>query len=369
NLKFKFDLASADARILVRILPALAQARIQNPLAGQVEFSADEAHVSAKGFSMGKLNGQISGGEINTAYLISSLKDIEGKFSIIGRDLNVPEISCALGSGRINLSASINDYLGAQGYKANLKVADLNIKEVLNQTRQDVILEGIVSFEAALEGQGLSSLSEIQPKSGTASLRLKQGKLVNINVLRIVLDKMSMLPDLVARLEANLPQRYRASLAQNDTELKAVNFDMNVSQGVFNINSGEIDTDVFSVNGNGTLDLHLNTQMQAKISIPKDLSDSMAQAVQELKYLFDREGRITIPLTIEGKIPDKLAYLPDLEYLGRQFLENQGRSEINKLLNKALHRKGDDAGGADSSSDNSGTTEIINNVLDKIFKK
>ena len=374
NLQAKIDLALMDVRLIEGAVPAAGSGRLKNPLAGQIEFSSNEVRVGAKGFSIGKLNGKVSGAAVNTAYLIQPIKNIEGKFEVVGPDLTISEASCMLGSGRMNGNASIKDYLGLQDYKINLKAADLNVKEVVNQAGQEVSLDGFVSFEAALEGQGLSDPSNFKPTDGTVDLRLSQGRLENINVLRIVLDKMSMLPDLTAKLEANLPEKYRAKLLENDTELQAVNLDMVASGGVFQINTAEIQTDIFSVSGTGTLDLQMNTEMQAKISIPKDLSDCMAKAAQELSLLADRDGCIVIPLVIEGKIPNKLLFMPDLEYLGRQLFAAEGRAQLNKVLDKVLKKGGSQSPGTESQSGSGSSQvdaakEILGNVLGNIFNK
>lgn len=374
NFQTKINLAPMDGRLIEGALPSLSSAKLKNPLAGQIEFSCDEARVGAKGFSIGKLAGKASGGEVNTAYLLQPLKNIEGTFEVVGSDLTVPEASCVLGSGRITGNAVIKDYLGAQDYKITVNVADLNIKEVVDQSSQEVSLDGLVSFNAALEGQGLSSLSEFKPAGGTADLNLTKGRLENINVLRIVLDKMSMIPDLVEKLEANLPEEYKAKLAQDYTELKVVKLDMIAQQGVFNINPADIETDVFVVTGNGTVDLSMNTEMQTKIFIAKELSGSMIKAVQELSLLADKDGRIVIPLMIEGKIPSNLTFMPDLEYLGRQLFAAEGREQLNKVLDKVFKKgesqpSGTEGGSGSGSNEADAAKEIIGNVLDSIFKK
>lgn len=374
NLQSKINLASMDVRFIEGVLPSLSSARLKNPLAGQIEFSCDEARVGAKGFSVGKLTGKAVGGEVNTAFLLQPLKNIEGKLEIIGQDLMVPEASCILGSGRISGNATIKDYLGVQDYKIAAKAMDLNVKEVVDQSNQEVSLDGLVSFDAVLEGQGLASLSEVKPTGGNCVLNLTQGRLENINVLRVVLDKMSMIPDLVGKLEENLPEEYKAKLAQDYTELKVVKMDMTAQQGVFNIDPADIETDVFVVKGNGTIDLSMNTEMQTKIFIAKELSDSMIKAVQELSLLADKDGRIVIPLMIEGKIPSNLTFMPDLEYLGRQLFAAEGREQLNKVLDKVF-KKGEsqpsgtegEAGSGNPEAD--AAKEIIGNVLDSIFKK
>lgn len=367
----KIDAASMDVGAIEKMVPAFSQGKLKNPLAGQLEFNATDVRVDAKGVAIGKADGKIVGGEINTAYLLKPISAVEGKFNIAGPDLNITQGTCLIGSGRVDAVVSVKDYMGAQDYAINLKTKDINVREVIRQPSEGVALDGLVSFETALTGEGFANLSSLAPVAGTANLVLAQGKLENINVLRLVLEKMSMLPKLMEKLDASLPEKYKEKINQNFTELKVVKLDMNARDGVFNIDPVDIKTDVFSVKGTGTLDLHMNTQMETKISIPEDLSKSMADAVPELGLLINKDKQIMIPLVIEGKIPDKLSFMPDMQYLTRQLFEAEGRQQLDKVLDKVF-KKGEGQAPDGTSTGNpeaEAAKEILGNVLDSIFKK
>lgn len=368
NMQLRCDFSSMDTRLLTHLVPALAQAKLQNPLSGQLEVGAKEVKVNAQGLSAKELQGQVSSGEIKTGYLKTPVKNIESKFDMNNDMLNINAASCFIGNGRVDFNGTIANYLTSQDYALALKASDLNMGEILNQANQDVVLEGLASLDANVNGKGLSDLLAFEPQGGKVILRFKDGKLKNINILKIVLDKISMIPDLVSNLEQSLPEEYKKKLEQNDTEITSVNFDMNVDQGSLNIDPAEVQADVFILKGKGNMDFRLNTQMAMRILIPQDLSKSMIAAAKELKFLSNNEGQIVIPLTIQGKIPDQLTYLPDLEYLGRQLFETQGREALGNLLDKALKRKGGSNG--TGTEDQTGTSgkEIINSVLDSIFK-
>ena len=375
NVRSTFDLKSVDVRRLASVLPALAQAKLQNPLGGMINLVIDDAVVNAQGLLIKKMHGQISNGVVKTGYLAAPAKNIEGRIVIDNGTLAIEPASCVLGGGRVELSAKVANYLTSQEYVLGIKTGDLNVAEILPQAGQDVVLEGLASLEANVQGKGLADLASSAPRSGKALLRFKDGWLRNINILRLVLDKMSMLPDLVEKLEQSLPENYKKKLQQNDTEIKSVNFDMNVVDGQLAIDPAQVQTDVFALQGKGTMDLRMNAQMEMQIVIPQDLSKSMAASVQELKFLEDKDGQIVIPLWIQGKVPDKLTYLPDLEYLGRQLFESKGREQLGNLLDKVLKTK--DGSGEAGTEGQSGSSEgnsspgqvIVNSVLDAIFKK
>jgi hypothetical protein len=79
-----------------------------------------------------------------------------------------------------------------------------------------------------------------------------------------------------------------------------------------------------------------------------------------------------IPLTIQGKIPNKLLFLPDLEYLGRQLFAAEGRAQLNKVLDKVFKKgesqvPGGEPGSGDANVD--AAKELLGNVLGNIFNK
>ena len=374
NLHADIDLSTMDVKAVSGILPSMSQAKLQNPLKGSFACDADEITLSAQGAAIKKLDGQLTAGELKTSYLTVPLANIEGKMQIVGSDLTIDSVLGKLGQGEVHFKGTIKDYLATQDYHFIVSADNISVAEVVHQGNQDISLEGLVSAQSIIQGKILEKLAALDFDSGNVTFRFKDGKLRNINVLRVVLDKMSMLPDLTAKLLQTLPENYKAQLEQNDTTISAVDLDMDIQSGQMNIRSAKAQTDVFTLTGKGSMDFHLNTQMEARIAIPQDLSKSMMGAVEELKFLANNDGQIVIPLTIEGKIPDRLKYLPDLDYLGRQLFETQGRQELGRLLDKVLKQdNGPGARGtegqADSSAKASQGEAIVNSVLDAIFKK
>lgn len=366
DLQTEVDMSTIDVKLLAAIIPAMAQAKLQDPLGGKLTCSADEIQMSAQGVLIKKLQGDLSGGELKTSYLKIPVKNIEAKVEIAGENLTIPSASCALGQGRMDFNGTINQYLSTQEYKFNITMDGVSLGQVVNQGGQDVAFEGMASGKSVVQGKGFEALAALNPDSGQATLHIQDGKLVNINILKIVLDKMSMLPNLTEELQQSLPEKYRATLEKNDTQISAVDFDMNIQAGQVNVRSAKVQADIFSLLGQGTMDLKLHMNLATRIAIPQDLSASMVASVKELKFLTDESGEIVIPVDVQGRAPDRLSYMPDLAYLGQRIIETKGKEELGRLLDKVLDRGS--AGEGDPSSSPSGE-EIIGNVLDAIFKK
>ncbi|MCR4336610.1 MAG: hypothetical protein NUV91_02230, partial [Candidatus Omnitrophica bacterium] len=196
--------------------------------------------------------------------------------------------------------------------------------------------------------------------------------------LQFIFKKISMIPDLVERLKANLPKEYQEILTRDHTVFKKIEAHAVIQEGTATFDVIDIVADVFRLHGQGTVDWQQNADLTFTIEVPKDLSRSMIQAVEELGFFADAEGKISIPLErYEGPIASFRPF-PDLEKLGRQFIQTKGKEEIQKLLDKVLHREGTSSeqvpaspspGQPSDGSQQSPEGQIIEGILDTIWKK
>ena len=266
-------------------------------------------------------------------------------------------------------------YQNNQQYDISLNVSDIDLGKAINQDFQDIKLLGLLSISAEIEGKGFLSLLSFQPQMGRQSLTLKEGKLENINVLEVVLSKLNFVPDLVEKLEQNLPEKYKEKLKQKDTPLTDVTLSSYVENNKIYLDSMNVSTDAFRLEGKGTLDFDLNADIHANIVISQDLSKSMVDSTEEFSFLMDENKEIAIPVMITGKVPDKLIYLPDIGHLGTKVLKGKGKEELRKVLGKVLkigngfdEPSDSDQGEPRSQQKPSAEEQVIGNVLDMIFK-
>ncbi len=375
DLSAKINLSSMDLNKIYQAIPDVKKMGIKNNLQGFLGCDVDVMEVGLRSVKIAHLKGRLVNGLISVDRLLEPLKDIMLSFYIKDEDFVIDDMSsCSVGSGKISIQGKISDYQTSQRYNLSLKIKDINLKQVFDQSDQDIALLGILSNSVQIQGQGLQSLLSFQPREGKQKLTIKEGKLTNINVLKIILDKVSMIPNLVENLEENLSKKYKEKLKQDDTLLNDVKVDVHIENQRIYIDNVKVVADVFGLSGDGVLDFDLNCQIQAHAFIPEDLSKNMIEAAGELSFLEDDNNRIMIPINIRGQIPDHLIYFPDLEYLGKRVIRRRGKQELQKLLNKVLNR--DDESESESNSKQEGFNQqqepsveekIITNVLDAIF--
>jgi len=212
-------------------------------------------------------------------------------------------------------------------------------------------------------------------------LNVTEGKLTNINVLKVVLDKMSMIPDLVDKVEKNLPEKYKKKLQDKDTPIERVEIDATVKNGSLVVTDAQVTSDTFLLTGKGTIGFDQTVALDTSLAIPEDLSTSMVTSADNLKFLLDRKGQIMIPVKVSGKVSSP-RFFPDLEYLGKRIIATRGREELNKFLDKVLDKDAEggqaapaqDAQGQPAQQpaqpqqeEESSEKELIDNILDSIF--
>ncbi|MDD3375372.1 MAG: AsmA-like C-terminal region-containing protein [Candidatus Omnitrophica bacterium] len=375
DTKFKLNLESLSLEKIAAMLPAIKQIELKKNLAGEVFCSIDLMEISPEKMTIVYLKGGIENGKIESGRLKEPLHSIVANVEIKEDNVSIDQISAKLGDGNILAKGSVLGYQKDQQYDISLDASNVDLGKTVYQGDQDIKLLGLLSTSAEIKGTGFSSLLAFQPKMGRQNLTLKEGKLENINVLKVVLSQLNFAPDLVQKLEQNLPEKYKEKLKQKDTPLTNVIFASYIEDNKIYLDSVSVATDIFSLEGKGTLDFDLNADIQARIIIPQDLSQSMVDSIEEFSYLIDENKEIVIPVMIKGKAPDKLSYFPDLEYIGKRLLKNKGRQELQKVLGKVLKTGGgsDESSGSgegegESNQNPSPEEQIIGNVLDMIFK-
>ncbi len=196
-------------------------------------------------------------------------------------------------------------------------------------------LRGHVS--ATLEGQ-LPTLrpEEIaQALTGTTRLRMDQPVIENLNVLRVVFEKLSMLPTLVERLQARLPDEYRAKLAANHTILAPLDLSAQVERGRLRFEEATLRTDEFALIGSGTAGFDGTVDIRALLRLDRPLSEAIARSVEELRALHNPAGEMEIPVTIQGRT-SQLSVLPDLHYVAARVITAKVTDLITDALRKQL---------------------------------
>lgn len=348
-------------------------------VAGNLKVTIVQADIGKAGLTSLDADMVFSHGCVKLAQPAVAIENISKKIKITQSEIDVEGVTMNIGQGTVNARGIIRDYLSLPKYSFTADIKDLDIGPLVSQKAQAVKVEGAFSETVQIEGEGFDYPALLAKVRGKTQGELKDGRLKDMNVLKTVLDKISVVPDLAQKLEENLPAQYREKLTQKDTEFKKMLFDGTIADSLFHINSATVDADIFLVKLSGDVGFDQSCDVKGTFFITGDLAQSMVSAVKELEYLMNQEGQIAIPVIASGKGKD-IKVLPDVGNIAQQAFKNKGAEELGKVLDKFLgssdknktplqSEQSQDSNATASSQDGrASSSQVIQGILDSILK-
>jgi hypothetical protein len=239
--------------------------------------------------------------------------------------------------------------------EGSLEGGRLKIEGVPLRTILPPAAQGASQLVGNLTSSGEIALPTLDPvhwaplASGRGTLKLDEAKILNLNLIRAVLEKLSMLPGLMERLEERLPPEEQAKLTARDTVLAPMEFSARLEQGVMRLEPFEVRTDTFALAGDGTVALNGTVALQTMLRIEPAFSDAIIRSVNELQALTNAKGEMELPLLVQGRAPE-LAVSPDLRYIASRVIATKAADLLGRLLEK---QQEDAAPSADQPQDQS----------------
>lgn len=335
------------ARLRLTALPFYGVLKEQFSLEGEVEGKVSLKNIAMRigqnGLDAFAVDGELAGGRISFGWLAQPLTDIRCRFHADESNIAISELSVAQAAGIVSAQGRWSDYGRSNMLMFDLKVDGVQLGELILHTRMPVLsdngkplgIEGGIYAVLDAEGQGAQIPELREALQGDGSVEILGGKLLNINLLRFVLDKLSFIPDLAQNIQGNLPPRYKNGLQSDETVLERVASTLQLKDQALYFNV-QLQADGFTVTASGDLDLEQNLALAADFFIAKDLADSMRMSVPELSYLLDASGRIHVPFSAyQGKLQDVRLY-PRVEDLAAKVMQNRGKEELKKAIFRAL---------------------------------
>jgi len=264
-----------------------------------------------------------------------------------------------IGNGKAEFSGEIKEDLPDQNY--SVKVTAINIADLIDQSAYPVKINGLIFSDFNIKNQTANL-------AGSGKVEIIEGKLIDINVLRTVLDKLALVPNLAVALEEKMPERYKESLNSKDTVITNCNAALEITGDGVQIKSINTETQAFKFQGNGVVGFNQEYSFSGAFEIFKDLSSVMVEAVPEMGYLLDDSSQISFPLTVLGK-GASVSFRPDIKQMGITAIKNRGRQELEKVLDKALGREKNSQQEQDTGAEEekTGKQELIESIIGSVF--
>jgi hypothetical protein len=350
GLKAGTDLSDIKIDKIPEVFPAAKGAVLPELLEGIIEIRFDPVTVGPKGAGALKAEVAAAKGIVQYKELVAPVKNIAVEAVLTQSDVILDNAYFTVGTGMAKFSGFLKDHQAKQSYSAAGDIEGMKIQNLLDQKKSPVKVEGIVSGQVKVQGEGISPESLKSGLSAAADMLIARPKLKDLNVLRAVLDKISIIPGISQSIEAGLPERFRQKLVQQDTSFSDIKLPLSVEKGLIVIKDVTIAGDEFTFRGRVESGFDAAYSLEGSFLIEQELSAAIVAAVPQIQYLLDESGRIFIPLKVSGKA-GQVDFKVDAVYIGKRLLENQAKQQIFKAL------------------DNSAVKDTVSSVLGNIFKK
>jgi hypothetical protein len=338
GLKAEVELERIILEKIPVYFPLAKDISLPNSLKGQAQFLFNDFTISGKGLSVFSAEASLENGYLQFKDLASPIQDLALSAKITQNDIFLNKISAVLGQGKLKGSGKLQDYLSTQKYSLQASAENLTPQDIIIQDKSGVEAEGVVSVRLALDGRTFSPEAIKTNLSGEAGVSVISPRLKNVNILRTVLDKVTVIPGLSEKIKASLPELFRQKLTQKDTIFSKINLPVTVANGRLLLKEIVLKADEFLFEGWGEAGFDSSFFLEGAFIIPPELSQAMVAAVSQLQYLLSTGNQIYIPLRVSGNT-GKLEFNVDAAYIANKLLAEQGKKQLLKVLDKALGTK------------------------------
>lgn len=379
DVKATVDLSTLSIDALRRLIPLLEGVPLPEVKSGELSASIELFEAGPQGLIAFKGQGILAKGFLRMKEVATPIEPIEAKFTMSESAITLNSMSFFLGKGMIDLSGNISDYLLEQNYSVKAKASGINLAECIDQSTFPIKMNGLVFGELELKGQGFDPNTVLSKLSGNGSVEIKEGRVTDINMLKMVLDKLSFVPNLAVVLESGLPERFKEMIRRKDTVVTAFKADIGISNGSIPIQSLNMAADGFLFQGSGAVGFDQSYSFDGSFIISQDLSSRIVGAVPQMEFLLDETKQIRFPLKVSGK-GALVSFMPDVKQIGVSAIKQKGRQELEKVLDKVLGKERSDQDGNQETLENteqapattekkSGKQQLIESIIGTIFKE
>ena len=350
DAKINCDLSDLSLEELSIMLPQLKQVPLPQELKGRISIGIDQLAVGAAGLSVLQAQGNITGGSISLKELAVPVDKIEAQCVVDTSSIVLDSASLSLGKGKIVFSGGIQDCLTDQTFSFKAKIDSIDIAECIDQKSYPIKSEGLIIGDFEIQGQGFDPATLVPGLKGKSAIEVKEAKLKDINILKLVLNKLAFVPNLAKTLETNLPERFKEKLKNKDTIVTTLKITNIVDKSSILIQPIEMEADGFLFNGNGSVGLDQSYGFEGSFIIPEDLTLKIVEAEPEMEILVDSDKQIKFPLKIIGK-GSSVSFYPDISSITTAVIKKKAKEELGKVLDKIFDRDEEEQGVMQESSE------------------
>lgn len=367
------DLADFSLSDMASVLPAVNAMGIA-ALAGDLQLTVSQLILSAGKVPVLTINGTLSDGQLALKALPAVFDRIQTSFEYSNQNLDILESELYLADGQVLFKGQVDDVRKTQLYHMDLTLKAIDpAKLIPRDLMSGLTFSGMLNGTASLNGGGFQLVDIIKNLSMETSWNIVNGRLENFNLLNVILDKISMIPNLAQRAAESIPEQYQTQMQLNQTVFDGIEVEATVNKGIMSYNVA-CAAKTARVKAQGSVDWKQSLTFSGQFFVPSALTQALVDDIHDLASLVDEDsGEIAIPLkSYQGPLMN-FRPAPDMQYLSRTLIVTKARDEVKGLIKGLiLGDEEPEATSTDSQTSSDSATEssepdLIDTILDSIF--
>lgn len=193
-------------------------------------------------------------------------------------------------------------------------------------------LAGRASFQIGGKVQGRRSQEWMASLQAKGSVALADGALTDVNVLRLIFDKLAVsLPGAREAFASSMPPDLGQKLAGPDTFLAPVEIPFFIGNGGVVYPNFRIVGDGFEIAGSGQQGFGGDIEFRAMLILDAAVSSYLLYACPDTSAIADSYGRLSLPVRLTGTIRN-VRIIPDTQYVIQRVVSMKGSGYLMKAL-------------------------------------
>jgi len=338
NLQIKSDLSQLDLQKIKSITPMLQNIPTwPEKLAGDLSIVVPELNASAKGLQGLSLQISLSNGSVKLKELLSPVDHISLQAESDLANFTLKQMELHVGAGEIDAQANVHGITTSPAYDFRITSKSVKVEELVDQSKAPAELHGEINADFSGTGTSFDPQAMLANLKGDGNFSLNNGTIEKLNILKTILGKLDVIPGLGAilqnALETSLPANIEAELNTDTTQLTRAEGKIHVENKVINLQNADLESKLFTITAQGTVDFDLNTKIDVKTYLAQDLSAAMTQKAKPLQTLLDDQNRVYLPGTVSGKAPS-IGYHLQTDYVTKKVAVFEGSQQLQKVFSK-----------------------------------
>ncbi len=332
DFELQIDLSRFDVKELSRAIPDLQHLALKDDLQGVLTAFIDDLELTPEGLNRFVADIKLKDGQLATLYLQQPVEDIQLSVSARSGNVEIKKASLILSGGTVGVTGSIRDLGVLPKSEFNFDLSNVILDTLVPYAGDRAPgLGGKVSAKFSGNAAGFTGDDITRTLVGKGQVSIKEGVLKNVNILRDVLNQLSMFPGLSQSLNSQLSDSVKKKVESKDTNFLTIDQTIAVDRGWIYLDNFNIPTETFQFLGNAKINLLGEFASTAMLRVSADVSEGLQNSFEAFSVLANKNGEVEVPVIIQGTAAH-VRVLPDVRAISTKLASGQGARLLGSLL-------------------------------------